>query len=90
MQQEKRKGGPAVPGNLGDILDPVQMMALRQMENFGWYVCFVRRPLFQEPVVVICNDAGDRYGVLRSDGHVDMAADFELRKSDIGVASASG
>ena len=76
---EKRKGESPIPDNLEDYLNMVQIKALRQIENFGWELKFVRRPLFQEPIAVIINTDGDRVGTLEPDGRIDLHQNFELR-----------
>lgn len=78
---EKRSGLAPVPRNLGEILNENQMTSLRQIENFGWQLHFVRRPLFQEPVVVIVSAEGDRFGTLETDGRIEIKTRFDLRKS---------
>lgn len=81
---EKRSGLAPVPRNLGDILNENQMTSLRQIENFGWQLHFVRRPLFQEPVVVIVSAEGDRFGTLERDGRIEIKSQFDLRESSGG------
>ncbi|NNJ94185.1 MAG: hypothetical protein HKP57_05525, partial [Halobacteria archaeon] len=77
---EKRTGESPVPDNLEDFLNQAQINALRQIENFGWELKFVRRPLFQEPIAVIINTDGDRVGTLEADGRIDLQQNFELRQ----------
>ena len=77
---EKRTGESPVPDNLEDYLNGEQVRALRQIENFGWELKFVRRPLFQEPIAVIINTDGDRVGTLEADGRIDLQQNFELRQ----------
>jgi hypothetical protein len=80
---EKRKGESPIPDNLEDFLNPVQVKALRQIENFGWELKFVRRPLFQDPIAVIINTDGDRVGTLEPDGRIDLHQNFELRNGTL-------
>lgn len=77
---EKRRGEEPIPDNLEDYLNQHQINALRQIENFGWELKFVRRPLFQEPIAVIMNTDGDRIGTLESDGRIDLKENFDLRE----------
>jgi hypothetical protein len=79
MDREKRKGEKPIPDNLQETLNPAQLLALRQIENFGWSLRFVRRPLFQEPVPVVVSGDGNTIGVLEEDGRVNMQTDIELR-----------
>ncbi|MEZ5541739.1 MAG: hypothetical protein R3F42_06825 [Pseudomonadota bacterium] len=85
--QEKRRGQPPVPGNLKDILNEQQLISLRQIENFGWQLHFVRRPLFQDPVVVIVSAEGDRFGTLEADGRIEIKHLFDVRDSGPGIHS---
>jgi hypothetical protein len=80
---EKRRGETAVPDNLEDYLNNQQLTALRQIENFGWELKFVRRPLFQEPIAVIMNADGDRLGTLEFDGRIDLKSEFDLRDGTV-------
>lgn len=42
--KEKRKDMVPVPDNLAEVLSPLQIRSLRQIETFGWRLHFVRRP----------------------------------------------
>lgn len=79
MDREKRKGEKPVPDKLDETLNPAQLLALRQIENYGWSLRFVRRPLFQDPVPVVVSADGDTIGILEDDGRVNMQPDIKLR-----------
>jgi hypothetical protein len=79
MDREKRKGEKPVPDNLGETLNQAQLLALRQVENFGWSLRFVRRPLFQEPVPVVVSTDGETIGILEEDGRLNVQPDIKLR-----------
>ncbi len=80
MDREKRKGEKPLPGRLEELLNEMQMLALRQIEGFGWELRFVRRPLFQQPVPVVFSGDGSKIGILEEDGRINMEADIEVRK----------
>jgi len=80
MDIEKRKGDKPIPDRLEDVLNDVQMLALRQIERFGWQLRFVRKPLFQEPVPVVFSADGDKIGILEEDGRINMEADIKVRE----------
>lgn len=80
MEREKRKGEPPIPANFEEVLSLDQMMTLRQIENFGWQVAFIRRPLFQESVVVVANSNNRKFGVLEDTGELNLQAEIRLRK----------
>lgn len=79
MGLEKRKGEPPIPADFQDVLSPDQMMTLRQLENFGWQVAFVRRPLFQESVIVVSSTDNGKIGVLEDNGQLNLQPDIRLR-----------
>ena len=79
MTSEKRKGEPPVPDNAIEMLNQLQVRALRQIENFGWQLHFIRRPLFQNPVPVLIDAAGNKLGVLEEDGRLNLQPDLMVR-----------
>ena len=79
MGEDKRKGDKPVPENLDQILNERQKHTLRHWEGFGWRLEFVRRPIFQEIVSVVCNGDGNKIGILEKDGNINMEPDIVLR-----------
>lgn len=79
MSTEKRRGDKPVPDNMKDYLNDAQMAELRKIERFGWELWFIRRPLFQDPVVVVANPDGSSIGVLEDDGRLNLDPDIKLR-----------
>ncbi len=80
MDQEKRKGDNPVPENAAELLNQLQILALRTMEGYGWHLQFIRRPLFQEPVPVVIDADGRKIGILEEDGRINMEPDIEVRE----------
>ncbi len=80
MENDQRGRMPAIPERLEEVLNELQMLGLRQMENFGWHLLFVRRPLFQESVPVLVDGEGRRFGMLAPDGHILMDPDIGIRE----------
>jgi hypothetical protein len=76
---ERRKGMAPVPENLNEILNDAQLLSLHKLEGFGWNLEFVRRPLFQEVVPVLCHPDNGALGVMRDDGTLNMQPDIQLR-----------
>jgi hypothetical protein len=79
MGSEKRKGDKPIPDRLEEVLNEMQILSLHRMENFGWQLRFVRRPLFQESIPVIFSGEGERYGILEAGGRINMEPDITIR-----------
>ena len=80
MDQDKRKGNKAVPDNATEMLNELQILALRRIESFGWRLQFIRRPLFLEPVAVVADGNGIKIGILEEDGRINMEPEIKVRK----------
>lgn len=80
MDKNKRAGQAPIPGNFEEILNEVQLRALRQLEGFGWKLAFVRRPLFQEAVPVVFDVSGKKFGVIEDSGQVNMQVNIVIRQ----------
>ncbi len=80
MMEEKRKGVKPIPDNVYNYLNDAQLAELRSIEQFGWNLKYIRRPLFQEQVVVVTNPDGRSIGVLEDDGELNMAPRIETRE----------
>jgi hypothetical protein len=79
MNTERRIGKEPIPKNPERLLSETQALALHQIESFGWHLEFLRRPLFQDPVVVVVNADRSQRGVLEEDGRINMEPDIKLR-----------
>lgn len=79
MDKDKRKALPPIPGDLDKRLSRDQQLELRRLENFGWRVAFVRRPLFQEILVVLTSGDGTSIAILEPDGQLNMEMDIKIR-----------
>lgn len=78
--RERRKQAELVnPAGLRAGLSRAQLDALNTLEQFGWVLRFVRRPLFLEPIPVVFNAAGDKFVVLEGDGTLNENPGFKIR-----------
>ena len=80
MEEDNRDTKRPVPEDLTSILNEEQLIAYRGLERFGWYIKFVRRPLFQRPVCVMSNPEGTILAVLEKDGSLNENPEIPLRK----------
>jgi len=80
MNQDKRHNSEPIPSNLEDWLTQDQLMALKHVESFGWQLKFVRRPAFQDPIVVLFSADDKKIGVMGKDGKIDMNPDIQIRE----------
>jgi hypothetical protein len=79
MDKEKRHGNDPIPENLEDWLTQDQLDALNQVGNFGWQLKFIRRPVFQDPIVILISNNGEKIGLLEKDGRIKMDPDITIR-----------
>lgn len=77
--KERRVGAVAVPDNILAELTEMQHQTLARLEGFGWAVGFVRRPLFQEQVVMLFDPSGREHAILNEDGTIDKTSDIPVR-----------
>jgi len=76
---ERRVHRVAIPDDIKSILTELQHQALARLEGFGWSVAFVRRPLFQDDIVVLFDPSGKRHAILNEDGSLDTSTDIHVR-----------
>ena len=80
MEYEHKRGEvDPVPDNLVKYLNEAQLMTYHGVERFGWYIKFIRRPLFQRSVCVLSDPEGTMIAVLEDDGSINENADIQLR-----------
>ena len=79
MQHERGKLDP-VPDNWKDYLTEQQKVSLASLNNFGWTIAFIRRPLFMETTVVLHHDS-QGYRLLEPTGFFDKPF-YNLRDID--------
>ncbi len=72
-REDARGSRSALPMDVYYYLSEVQRIALHSLENFGWHLAFIRRPLFVAPIVVVKNSEQSKYAVLEEDGSVNLA-----------------
>ncbi|ABD81453.1 hypothetical protein [Saccharophagus degradans] len=78
-QRERRAKRENNTQVLESILSELQRLTLHQLEGFGWRLAFVRRPLFQDPIVVVVNCENSKYGVLEDDGSINVEHNIQIR-----------
>ena len=79
MKRERRKGLPPVPAELEKLLNVAQLATLRELQNFGWTVELVRRPLFTSPTPVLKSPDGGKTAIIEEDGSVNYHPDIVIR-----------
>ena len=77
--KERRVGEVAIPDDMRSELTEMQHQTLSRLEGFGWSVGFVRRPLFQDRVVVLFDQSGQQHAILNEDGEIDKTTELEVR-----------
>lgn len=56
-----------------------QLDALATLEQFGWTLRFVRRPMFLDPIPVVFRADGEQFIVLEADGSLNENPGFKIR-----------
>lgn len=72
-KEDVRGSRNALPPDVYYYLNEVQRIALHSLENFGWQLAFIRRPLFVPPMVVVKNSDQAKFAVLEEDGSVNLS-----------------
>ncbi len=76
---DKRGTQEPIPDNLDYYLTTPQLESIYHLEEFGWQLAFVRRPLFSVPTVVLASPEGRQYAVIDEDGSLDLEPNLQLR-----------
>jgi len=63
------------------VLNEDQVLMLKKMEEFGWKLEFIRKPLFQEVVPVLIHPDKNTVATLEADGTLNIHADFRIREN---------
>jgi len=66
---ERRKSKPLTQPNLGIYLNVDQMNTYIRLQELGWKMYFIRRPLSGKPTVVMNNNVDSRIGVIERNGN---------------------
>ena len=80
MIDNKRDKDAPVPEDVKNYLTKAQSVELTHIERFGWTLNYVRRPLFQERVVVVMNPGGGSIAVLEEDGSLNLESNIDTRE----------
>ena len=80
MDKDKRKGLKPIPKNIKEHMNEEQLLKLSSINKFGWEIKYIRRPLFQDPVIVVINAEGGSIGILEQDGRLNLESSIQLRE----------
>lgn len=78
--RERRRRDPLDPAALRAGLTAPQVEALATLEQFGWTLRFVRRPMFMDPVPVAFDRQGGKWVVIEADGRLNENPGFKIRE----------
>jgi hypothetical protein len=79
IETERRGKLPPVPTDYAAMLNAAQRLALRNVENFGWELAFVRRPLFAPALFVVASPDRSRHAILEPDGALNREPGLVIR-----------
>ena len=78
--RERRKNDAKPTLVLKRELNQDQLLALAELEKFGWELKFIRKPMFQQPIPIVFDSDRKHYAVLTADGTLDEKPGFDIRK----------
>ena len=76
---DKRGTQEPIPSDLTAYLTPTQFRSLSHLDGFGWQLAFIRRPLFEDPLVVLSSPEGKQYAILEIDGSLNLEPIIRVR-----------
>lgn len=79
MEGDKRSKQEQTRRLMMTELTDAQRAAINQLEMFGWYLSFVRRPLFKPVVPILKDEDSGRYASLEADGTLNEDCDLMIR-----------
>jgi len=79
MKIERRSERNQFPESLDEVLTKMQLLTLSKMEQFGWVLAFIRRPMFQDIVPVLLHPDNNTLGILDNDGALHTKPEIEFR-----------
>lgn len=79
VMSDKRTGQEPIPANISSYMNDLQVGTLKRIEEFGWHLLFIRRPLFQDVKVVVSNKHNSQTAVLEEDGTMNKGHDLTIR-----------
>ena len=68
-----------IPEYVEKYLNEDQQAQLQTIERFGWNLKYIRRPIFQDPVVIVMNPDIGSVAVVENDGSLNQQPDIEMR-----------
>ena len=78
---ERRMRMAPIPDDFASLMSYEQKISLHQKQQFGWFVKFVRKPLFQPKEVILSNPDGSELLMLETDGTTRPF--FNVRTEDL-------
>ena len=79
MYENKRDKMSPIPDNLENVLNPSQLLTLRNAESNGWELYFVRREGLDVAIPVIKGIGSQSIGIIEADGQFNAEAGIRLR-----------
>jgi hypothetical protein len=79
VDKERRRAIKAQQAALRRELNEAQQLTLAGLEQFGWELKFVRRPMFQAPVPIVFDGDRRKYAILEPDGTLNENPGFKIR-----------
>lgn len=82
---DKRGSQEPLPSDLATYLSGSQFRCLHHLEEFGWQLAFIRRPLFETPTVVLLSPEGKQFATIEEDGSLNLEPNLLIREDSVGA-----
>lgn len=79
VYKERRQGKKAIPDDVLNRLTELQRLTLARLESFGWSIKLVRRPLFEDQVIIVSDPTGKDVAILDEEGQLDRSTQLTIR-----------
>ena len=72
-------GLDAIPKDIKSYMTKLQRDTLARLRVVGWSIQFVRRPLYEDQVILLVDSSGEQQAVLQEDGSIIRNPEISVR-----------
>jgi hypothetical protein len=80
--EEKRVGINPIPEDPLGYLNAAQIFTYNRMTESGWHIKFVRRPMYESPLLFMTDSDETVLAVIEDNGYFNQQPDIPLRSTE--------